>query len=559
MEIAPRAPAARSPDVVRRPHVTELPAITRHLTVAYYPELDPSTGRDQREANLPAIVDHIAQLLLWHDVVIVPPENLFDHHLALPAFEALAPFVLTGRLTTTTDPSILRPVDLVLERARLHAEERPRPPQALGQVSAARSPLQDPAACHRRDAIALTVDRWLALWPDKWTLQRDVTAQIAAFAAQLELDCLEHPDRPGARLLREAIDRARQSNAPPTHTALLAKLTSERSRALPRALAHAALAIHVAYFELGARTHRSIPGASGPGRTCHVFPGRFARFLRDRGLVQPASGSPYDWDLLDERLAARWRRAGLAPDLLSSLSADALFQIATSDEWLALRPLLCDDGSPPELVRDAAAKLASAAGFRDALGRLERRSHAGPAPVLLPSPWQLAAQAHLGLHVPEPPPASHVELDLRTCVARARPDGPAATLRPSEALLLALLSLGGDEGVMERDVKQLVFDTAQLDAQPDRWLTAWKPQTQERDALDSGCRNRINVRKARANEALRPLGLRIDRERGSGVWRLVHERGAEPPLHLTGTAWDLVAPRCALPGPGAPDGEQASS
>jgi len=527
------------------------------MEIAYYGELDPFTGVDQNVATLDVIVKELEWLLLLYDVVIVPPDNLFDHRLALPAFEMLAPFVRAGRLTTTAEHSVRRPVDLVENRAELYTEEWPGG-RFRGELR------RGTLARYRRGAIAEIRERWQRLLPAEWTLQRDVGAQIEAFADRLALDCATTPHEAASGLLKEAVDRARQSKIAATRTHVFTRLTAEHARALPRDLARAALVVQMAYFELGAATHRSIPGQPGPGYTCRLFPGRFARFLRDKGILAADKAWTYDWNASLEQMRTRWQSVGCASTPWAALSAEELLDVAGSPEWKALRPLLRGTDLPAEVERELSAKLAAASDIRDVLGRLDgalpaaqrclpgavaARVSVRPAPVLLASPWQLATQAVLATHLPAPSSGTGITLDLRTATMSLVPGGPCVSLGAAAAVLLTLLIIAGDQGLTARDVKQWNFDAEELDKKAERWFFAWTPQSQEPESDDGRRLGRLNMLKTRTNRNLAPLGVRIAVESGKSVWRLVHPSGDGYTIHLEGTLWDLLESQDQPAGP----------
>ena len=166
------------------------------MRVTYYGELDPFSGSvAQGQADLVRAVDDLQLALLFSDVVIVPPGNLLEHALTLPAFEARAPFVAAGRLTTTTDPSSSGPHALIDERVDVYLEERARGSTTTPMLG--RPPKAKPLTIRRHRSIEEVRGRWHAVLPASWTLARDVGTQITGFAERLQRFC-EHNGRPSA-------------------------------------------------------------------------------------------------------------------------------------------------------------------------------------------------------------------------------------------------------------------------------------------------------------------------------------------------------------------------
>lgn len=520
------------------------------MDIIYYGELDPYSGVDQYDASLPAVIEELTLLLLMYDVVIVPPEAFFVHRLTLPAFESFAPFARAGRLTTTGDHSLRRPSDLVDRAVALYAQRRPHPKSAADTRGAGALPSRRATvAWHRLECLAALAGRWYDLLPALWTLQRNVGAQVDAFARQILERCSIHPAHPASRLLHAVIDHALQSGVAPSRSTLLAGMVARRDLVLPRDLAEAVLSIQIAYFDLGARAHRFAPSDTTAGSTCRLFPGRFARFLGDGHLAPPDHlASTYDPRASASRIRADWRRAGLDPARLLALDPDSLFEVATSTEWASLRAFL--RGDPDADSRDAvAATLARPCDLRDALPHLDNllRDTARPAPapwpLVLPSEWQLAVQATLAPVLPTPAASPGFTLDLSTLTMTADTTGAAVLLQEREARLLTLLVIAGEGGLPLADVKQHLFDIDRLDTEPSgARLPEWAPQSIESDSLDRARLVRANVLKTCTNKALEPLDIHVDVTRGKGIWRLVDRTGGPCPVRLEGSLWSLLAP-----------------
>lgn len=522
------------------------------MRVTYYGELDPFSGSIRhRVADLPRVVADLQAALLLSDVVIVPPGNLLEHPLTLPAFEALAPFVAAGRLTTTTDPSSPGPHALLDERVALHLDERARgvsPPMSPRSIRSRPPRPPGPVAVEHLRGIEEVRRRWHDVLPPAWTLARDVDTQVVGFADRLLRFCAETRNpSPGTRALQRAVDRVLQAGrARPDRGTLLAYLAARRDDLPPREVSRLALAVQSAFFAMGAAVHGPRPGSRHTGPVAHLFPGPFAGLLLQHGRqVDALDRPPYDWDLAPGRLDQRFRRLGLDRRRVLAAGPRALLDVARSPEWQAVVALLDGPEPPPDLERALAALFRRAPDFRDALGLVGTVLPRAPEslrspPPALPAPWQLATHALLGAAVADRTGDGAAVLDLRT-LRLSRGAIMAALTRP-EAHLVTILIVAGEVGVGLHDVKQLSLDVDRLAATAETPLDhAWAPQARERADLDAARLNRVNVRKTRVNAALAPLGLRIEATPGRGRWRLVAGPPAvEEAVRLDGTVWDLL-------------------
>jgi hypothetical protein len=266
------------------------------MKLCYYGELDPFSGiSDDGPASFATVLAELKLLCLLDDAVVVPPANLVQHPLALPVFEALAPFVRAGRLTTSTAPSSPGPHAYIAECAALHGEARV--PGRTGQRPA---PPRRPRTTRRQRAVTELTDRWCSLLPDRWFLKRDIAAQIVGATDRVRQFCGGPGISPeAARRILRFIDAHEPGGV--RRETFLAWLAALRAEVSPRDLSAAALVIQAAYFSMGATAHE-----------CALFPGRFARLARGRAAVlSPGAMPPYDWRAEPADVAARMRRLGL--------------------------------------------------------------------------------------------------------------------------------------------------------------------------------------------------------------------------------------------------------
>lgn len=503
------------------------------MNIGYYGELDPFSGSvRQRRDDLGGLIADLGLMCLFYDLVIVPPGCLFEHGLALPAFEALAPLVRAGRLGTTEDQSCKTPRAFVDGRAALY----------LGARSS-RDPLRrrpKPTERRRRRDIESTKRRWLDLLPEQWTISRDVSAQVHGFAEQLlffcDHDAEQHAPSAGPKI-REAVDRLLQAGQSPDRTTLFAHAAALRGHIPPRELSLASLMLQSAYFSMGASAHARPPQSGLPAQTCLLFPGRLGALLRESAAELPSSSlPPYDWDHHPSRLRERLQRIGVEADALTRLRANDLLEITRSPEWASVRASLRNTEPPHEIERSVRSVFARFRDIRDALPLVAPLLAPPPLPMLLPAPWQLAVQAVLGAHLPDKDPHANedIVLDLNTLSLTDPRSGVNGRLTLQQAYLVTLLIISGDIGLRLHDVKQLTMETDALSATA--MLPAWKSQTGESSELDEARLDRAYVLKTRTNQALATFGVAI--EAAADQW--VMSSSQHRTIKLGGTIWDLL-------------------
>jgi hypothetical protein len=453
------------------------------MQLCYYGELDPFTGiAAGGPAGCNAVIAELKLLCLLYDVIVVPPGNLLEHPYALPAFEALAPFVQAGRLTTSDAPSTAGPHAWFAARAALYAEARagrgrgaevkPLRPRSLG--------------LRRRVEIQELLDRWMRLLPERWTVTRDVTSQVAGFSERLRRFCLGRSisKEAGGRILG-ALDEREQAGGPGLHrTTFLALLAALRAEASPRDLSALAVVGQAAYFGMGASGHTA----------CTLFPGRFAAVLDGYAeLVPPGTQPPYDAAAHPSLVSRRARELGVDLGELLALDALRLFEMAASPAWVGVRRCLRGEAPSEEAAQAIRHLLQDARGPR---GRISSAAPSGAARPGLPAPWQLAVQGLLGTRLDGGPIAGPV-VDLHALVLRDDERCLRARLTRPQAQLLTLLSVSGPAGVHVQDLKQLTLEVDLLEsaASGPPPLDDWRPQVRESEALDRARTGRIDVLK----------------------------------------------------------------
>lgn len=488
------------------------------MVVGYYSELDPfSGGISPHASNLPRLVRDLSVFLLMRDIVIVPPGSLLEHGLTLPAFEALAPFVRAGRLTTTTSPSCLRPIDLVDERLGLHLEGLSRQSRhALDQ--------------RRRAEIASVATRWGELLPTQWSLTRDVDVQVGRFSTKL-IDALSRLEdsTPAAEKLRHGIEDMAGASRQVNRHRVLAKIVALRGVASPREIARLFDVVQSLFFQMGVAMHKD----------CALFPGAFTRQRpgrRQETTVRPLDGPVVDNAVSPKRFVEQLDRVGIDANVLLSLPPHRLLELAESESWRRLREVI----RMPSLESELASSVAALFEERELTNVIDDIGIVlGPVEpsVQLPAPWQLSVRATLGATTLDQDEAREVTLDLsslRIC------EGHRTTqLTRTSVYLLVALIIVGDAGIAIRDLKQLTADVDRLEgavSQPG--LLEWVSQKNEPKTQDRARTNRLNVAKNRLAPRLEAFGFEI--VVADGRWQLVDVTGRTRRLGLTGTLWELL-------------------
>ncbi|WP_437580665.1 hypothetical protein [Sorangium sp. So ce887] len=521
-------------------------------SICYYGELDPfSGGVGQRHANLALLVRELRLSCVLHDLVIVPPRNLVEHGLALPAFEALAPFVRAGKLGTTDDPSSRSPRTYIDELIRRH-EDGHALQERGGWISPA--PRQRPSETRRRREFEDLRIAWRHLLPDRWTIHRDTASQVVGFVADVRQFCETTADTSVAstRVL-ELIDRTLQSGRDKIDRgSLLACLAHLRGARPPRELSQLALAIQAAYLRMGAAGHDAWDSKELSGG-CTLYPGRFARMLRQPACSLTAKQQPpYNWAAHPSFVVPRLSRLGLDPESLLRLDGDALLELAESPEWSSLRPLLLAPDLDPAVEDLSRSRCSECRDPRDALLRVAEIADAAAAraeprlaPTLLPGPWQLSVQAVLGTQLGEDQPTTEEEisLDLHTLTLKERSTSREATITRSQANMLASLTTAGELGLSIHEVKQLTFELDLLATQDTSSLPeAWRSQSRESLELDAARLDRVNVLKTRTNQVIRSFGFQVVLDRSTGRWHLTGMPSMHRVLVLRGALWEVPGP-----------------
>jgi hypothetical protein len=486
------------------------------LGICFFGELDVFTGSVPHErVALPELVADLRVLLLLHDRVVLPPGNLIEHPLSLPAFGALAPFSRGGLLGTSGDVGTT-PMGVILGRTEKTLQRGKRAWRAQ---------------TWRRLALEQVALAWDDLLPETFAVVRDVGAITEAYATSIarQLDALsDTPTATAAERLLIALDRARQSGRGDTdRTALLARAAGFRGEVDPLGLHRAVSLVQGAYFLQGASSHlKWAPGL--PAARLELYPGPFARRHAQLATqvpgVEPLPLGRRNCDESRAFLAA----LGLHERLFRSAAVDDLRALVDEPVWHRIRSLFEAEALPADLSRESVRLLTGVDSLERALARL--------APVLgvgtlvdargLPfrNPLQTAVQATLGVLPPEsvPPPKALV-FDL----AAGTLDG--ASLSPAEARLLAALHAAGDWGLSVPDVMQMQADLAAI-AGTDELPRAPELPTQLGPALHAR-RAAADQARHRLSQRLGPIGAAVVVHHGR--WRLQSLRE----IRVVGTAW----------------------
>lgn len=509
------------------PTPVPVPVLLTPREIGRYGELDPfGGGISSDRAELPRLVRELKLYLLVKDVVVLAPNELLEHSLTLPACEALAPFVRAGRLTTTAERRVPRPMALIEEQVSRHRE-------------ATRRSLRHAVARARREEISAIVDRWHALLPTSWTLHRDVPAQIAGFTeSMLGLFARMPHITSAATTLRDLLAEHKALGRPLDRHTVLAHVAALRRTTPPAELARLCFAVQATYFEAGAKAHA----------TCTLYPGAFARLARRPG-AGPAELEPLpvDWDATPSKVEERLRHIGLDPERLLALPPEVLYELASSAEWLAVRTLLHGEPAPPEVDRAVAGLFGRHGDPIDALPLVP--AVLGSSAPRLPSRWQLAASAML--RIPGLRSASEPEvgptLDLATLVLDAPGCAPRA-VTASHGHLLTILAAAGQLGLSIFDLEELCLDGDRIDGTPDGRFDRRRATHPEPGPASPG---RVRGLVCRVNEALEPFELRITAPacHRAGRYAITDLRGAGRHLGLRGTLWALLGTAEAPPAP----------
>lgn len=496
--------------------------------ILYYAEFDPFAGFGHTTRELQIASREVALCCLLYDVVKVQPDSLLEHGLTLPVFEALAPFVRAGRLTTSADDRAPPPHEYLHGRVEQALRKAGRTAVDKG---------------HRRDLEALQ-RRYAALMPERWIVSRSVRAQTGRYAEHLRTYLADAPG--GARSERRlqgwveaALDRGQRVD----RDFVLLSLARLREHAGPRELTRLAAFAQALMLDCGAVG----PAAATTANGCVIYPGRFARRLGDDDPRRAAlAAPPFAHEARQEQARPRFAELGVLVDDLLRLPADELLEVAASPEWARVRSAR---DLEPDVSGELRARFDEARDVRDALpAAAELIAAATPAPVI-PAPWQAAVQTVLAATCAEPgavaPVLNLFTLELRRGERRAR-------LTRAEADLCLAVALAGDAGLPIERWKQLKADADQLaTAGAGEGLVVHRDQAEETYDRDRDRRNWLEVTKHHANRALSALGLAIHAVEG----RLFliggddDEASEVPSVALHGTLWELagIAPHPDMP------------
>jgi hypothetical protein len=505
-------------------HPTQSRSFNVPPEVGFYGEFDPyGGGVSCRLEDLPRLLRELSLFLLVKDIVIFSPGCMLEHTLTLLACEVLAPFLRTGRLTTTASPFLPSPKALINQRADEYKE-------ILGAKLAKRSSPHPTTTRLRRKDVLSVVDRWHAILPSSWSISRNVDVQVERFAKGI-LDFSMHEARPSQAMkaLRHITEESLSAGRPVDRSSVLNRLITLRSVAPRSEIAQMVLATQSLFFKFGVESH---------GR-CSLYPGAFARLAERSGAMAHELHLPtIDWQAEPARIEARLHQLGIDVTSLLDLPVEVLAQLVESPEWAVVREFLRGESMPGDIVSELNARFANTRDLTDALGHISTMVGSLDPTPRLSAPWQLAASATLGVvigapEVSRPSPT----LDLRTHTLAAPGVDPHQITTTHVHLLTAFVA-SGEAGLSIDDIEQLTLDIDRIPTTTDAPLPDWRAKATEQDTLARARANRVRTLISRVNDELETLDLRI--MANGGRYTINDLAGADRQLHLLGTLWDLV-------------------
>lgn len=531
------------------------------LDICYYGELDPFGGSYPHEAAyLPRLIQELSFALLFFDGVHLPPGNFLEHALTLPALEALRPFVESGWLGTSTDPRRFSNVGDFLSD-RIQTALAAEPLKRRGPLSAWRTGQLEELDLRQRELLLFDAEKRLRdLLPERWPIVRDTPSQISSFSAAVttSLEQAREQGSTGASKLLEIVNQVLDSGIRPDRSTILAKLTSRRGHLSPRELAQMVTLVQLAFLKEGG-THRWSAGLTGTTSgqlRVGIYPGGYARrFRRLRDLLPIGIPEPsFAWNVDQKIIAGRLRRCGYVLAALLKLPVRRLFELAQSNEWQAARQLL---KAPEELFDIALTRPVLRPVLQEVLRRSPPRTiSVGALPeVLVPAPWQLSIEAHLGTHnvvIDEEQQSVPLVLDWEIQSVIDQQTGERVPLDNLEAWVLTLLITRGEVGVTWSEMRLLLVERVarrQGALCHPGWPVSSMPSSAARITSSAhevsedsakaeqqvfNLRNQIDQAKRRLEKKLAPWGITIETQRR---WRLI---GSER-IRLHRTPWDILA------------------
>lgn len=542
------------------------PTFDKRVDVCFYQELDPMSGSiPQERASLDRLIKQLRFACLFYDAVILPPNCLIEHALALPAFEDLRPFVQAGVLGSSVDPTQGSPMDVIGGRIQqtLRAE-----PEASGGSNLSRWHVQEINALDRRLSfldLRGIKGRWGDLLPGTWPIERDVDVQVSGFVDTIRK--ILSPEREpmngfatSASWLLDFIKNAEDQGCKLVHTLFLAKLATWKGAIPDTELAALLTLVQTIYLKQGIlqRCRKPRDGAAPAGAherevRVRLYAGRFARCTQGMaGLWSALLRVPYDWAATPRLVRARLQRLGF--DLLSLLAhpIETLFALANDPVWRLHRTLLMRADSEEAARRILVPVLRSV--LRRQLLRVRDCQPLLPS-AIVPGPWLLAAQAGLGTLALVARRTDEVLFDWALLRLVKQSTGHYRDLSAAQAQLLLILASSGDVGLSWSELDRSLIEHDALPQTPS--LVPHLPEKEGNawDAREVMKRRRhdLDIIKAELRPILWEFSMAVDVRRGR--WRLL----SRWPLRLSRSLWTADGLREPLAPPPYLHGQQADA
>ena len=466
------------------------------LKVIYFGELDLFFGSfPQRKQSLPALISTLKLLCLAYDRVLIQSSALFEHSLALPALEALAPLVRAGRLGTSADHHAPSPTKYFKKRIERHLD-RHHPSMQYARW--------------REDELERLSERWQAILPEDWPLRRSVQNQIGgvqnqimAHLEQAHGGAYERASRQMQTRLFELLDKGKELTRMP----LLSAVASMRGVSSPADIAYAAMLVQGAYFLAGSSSHQT------QNTSCHIYP----------GAIQQQMRKPF-WEQAKVDLNMPFAQGFSIHDPLlkelACLPAKDCAQLCEHEDWEYVARILRGETSNP-LHRERFKNLLGGKDIRDLIGAIPTLDYeAGrlAETACLPT-WAGLVQATLGstslemqVGVNSSTGANWCAFDWisrtlsGTCLDEVELQTAEVVLSPRQAHLFTLLAVAGESGVEEAQAKQMLLE---LDVG-----FAGEPVSLSSEITQKAKRTVLDVAKSTLNSIISDFGLAVYERKG---------------------------------------------
>jgi len=496
----------------------------------YFGELDPFTGSiPQIREHLPYLARTFKILILLDHIVIIPPGSLLEHGLALPAFEKLAPLVELGWIGTSADHNAPRPQAYFLDRIQQYSDRLFTKGTAL------------PSTHWMRDEVKKLQERWQEILPHSWRVRRSVRAQVMTTTHQVLQDSQRLDNLRSTTIghnLEKFIWSEFDKGRDPDRNRLLSYLGSQRAEANPMDLAVAVKAIQSSYFSAGG-LQQDI--GSGAGVDSVLFPGRFARILRNdpsgKILLEQI---PYDWNLAPDMVHGRAKDLNIDFDALARLPPLDVLALLQNDAWKIIASLLRGETDDQLDVEELRAR-SSQKDIRDVVSSMptfdkpapEGEKEFSPAPTLVFSPWTLGAEGSLAGTLASPDLfddsdiLDRAQFDWATSIFQHAGSSLPEKLTRIQSHLLTLLILAGEIGLSVNQMKAALLELDTADSPVETEVDLPDPLS----SYDKALRDRIDVHCHQLREILIESQYHLVVEESR--WYLT-----PPTLSIINTPWD---------------------